>query len=755
MPNFTGFWTPTQQLQARSLSIWPATPEAPTSVVATAGVSSVSVAFTAPADAGIPATITSFTATSSPGGFTASGASSPLTVVGLTIGTAYTFTVTATNTTGTGPASSASNSATPVSPSYVEDVFATALHAGNSSTQTITNNIDLSTNSGLVWIKARNGSGLTRNNRLWTTNLTGSKVLQSDTDAAIYDYGSTQVTFNGTGFALSSDAGINATNSNYVSWTFRKKAKFFDIVTYTGTGASNPVAHSLASTPGWVIIKATSTTGNWFTMHRANGTYVNGALDSIAGLSASGATATNAITSTTVNVQTFATALGESTNSSGVSYVMYLFAHDAGGFGSASTDNVISCGSYTGDGNALGPNVPLGWEPQWLLIKRSSSSGAEWVIYDNIRGLPVGTGDAVLYASDDYAEYTTGADVNPTATGFQLTGGNGTSNLSGATYIYVAIRRPMKPPTVGTSVYSSVSRIGTGVDPTVVNVGFAPDTLLSSLRTGNYSYSFCDRLRGVKNSYFAPSQMGIEYPDSTFGSVAVKSMTDTGVIFGTDNGVARWNYNHGTPFIQHFFRRAPGFYDQVCYTGTGTSSATQAHNLGVVPELIILKSRVTAYLWYVFSAAATGSQCLMLQSNSAYVNYGNPARTSTTFTVTATTESNDSAGTYVAYLFATLAGVSKVGSYTGTAATKQIDCGFTSGARFVLIKRTDSPGDWYVFDTTRGIISGNDPYLLLNSTVGEEGGYDLIDPYSAGFELNTGATAINASGGTYIFLAIA
>jgi hypothetical protein len=117
---------------------------------------------------------------------------------------------------------------------------------------------------------------------------------------------------------------------------------------------------------------------------------------------------------------------------------------------------------------------------------------------------------------------------------------------------------------------------------------------------------------------------------------------------------------------------------------------------------------------------------------------------------------NQSGYNYVAYLFATVAGVSKVGSYTGTAATLQIDCGFTGGARFVLIKRTDSTGDWYVYDTARGIVSGNDSYLLLNSTAAEVTNTDYVDTYSAGFELSSTAPAgLNANGGTYIFLAIA
>ena len=95
----SGIWTATQQLQAKQANAWPkglTVPDAPTIGTATAGNTQVSVAFTAPADTGGTA-ITSYTATSSPGGFTATGSSSPLVVTGLTNGTAYTFTVTATS----------------------------------------------------------------------------------------------------------------------------------------------------------------------------------------------------------------------------------------------------------------------------------------------------------------------------------------------------------------------------------------------------------------------------------------------------------------------------------------------------------------------------------------------------------------------------------------------------------------------------------------------------------------------------------
>jgi hypothetical protein len=95
-------------------------PGAPTSVVATAGNASASVAFTAPASNG-GSVITGYTVTSSPGSFTATGATSPVNVTGLTNGTAYTFTVIATNAVGNSVASTASTAVTPAVPPTVPD----------------------------------------------------------------------------------------------------------------------------------------------------------------------------------------------------------------------------------------------------------------------------------------------------------------------------------------------------------------------------------------------------------------------------------------------------------------------------------------------------------------------------------------------------------------------------------------------------------------------------------------------------------
>jgi hypothetical protein len=166
--------------------------------------------------------------------------------------------------------------------------------------------------------------------------------------------------------------------------------------------------------------------------------------------------------------------------------------------------------------------------------------------------------------------------------------------------------------------------------------------------------------------------------------------------------------------------------------------------------------------WAVYCSKLTDANIVNLRLNKTQaVDYNGDmwdatTPTATTFRVGQSVLSNYGSQKLVAYLFATCAGVSKVGSYTGTGTTLQVNCGFTAGSRFVLIKRTDSTGDWYVWDSARGIVSGNDPYLLLNSTAAEVTSTDYIDTYSAGFEISsTAPAAINASGGTFIYLAIA
>jgi phage terminase large subunit-like protein len=174
---------------------------------------------------------------------------------------------------------------------------------------------------------------------------------------------------------------------------------------------------------------------------------------------------------------------------------------------------------------------------------------------------------------------------------------------------------------------------------------------------------------------------------------------------------------------------------------------------------MIVKSRNNTASWIVYHKDIGNTKAIYLNSSSAASTassgwWDNTTPTDTVFTLGANT--TQSSNNYIAYLFASLDGISKVGSYTGDGnATQDIDCGFSSGARFVLIKSTNATGNWFLFDTERGIVAGNDSRLELNSTSAEVTTADVIDPLASGFTVTNQSIGINVSGREYIFLAIA
>ena len=644
-------------------------------------------------------------------------------------------------------------------PNYIEDVFSTYLYTGTGATQTITNGIDLSTKGGLVWGKGRS-AGAAYNHRLQDTVRGTGVYISSNTTTGDTSQATGVTAFNTTGFTLGSNALMNQNNETYVSWTFRKQPKFFDIQTWTGSGANRTISHALGSVPGCIWVKRTDTTGDWQVYHRslANTQYL--VLNSTAA-AATGATRWN---STTPTSSVFSLGTDATVNASAGTYVAYIFAHDAGGFGLTGTDNVISCGSYTGT-SAVGNAQTLGYEPQWILIKNITTAGYDWTLIDTMRGWATNRADAELYANSSSAEYFADNLIDVTATGFNFSvSGETALNTSGNTYIYIAIRRgPMKVPTTGTSVFAPVTYTGDGSTTSgqLVTAGFPVDMGINRYnRGGAGDWDIVDRLRGLTSIGVSPNSRYLN-PYNT------NAEASGGYIFdATNTSVDMYGFSASFVQLNYLFSRAPSFFDEVCYTGDGTTPQNITHNLSVAPEMMIIKCRSNASTsWVCYHKGVNGgvnpqNYYMLLQSDQAQTAlstiFNDTAPTSSVFTVGAQGSVGLSGRTHVAYLFATCAGVSKVGSYTGTATTKQIDCGFTAGARFVLIKRTDSTGDWYVWDTARGIVSGNDPYLLLNSTAAEVTNTDYIDTYSAGFEISsTAPAAINANGGTYIFLAIA
>jgi len=647
-----------------------------------------------------------------------------------------------------------------VKPLDVDELFSTYLYTGNGSTQTITNGIDLAGEGGLVAIKRRDADG----NWGWYDTergpdshikSNGNNAEQTTPDVEVKD-------FNSNGFDLGTNwnAPVNTNNAKTCSWTFRKAPKFFDVVTYTGesdhSGAYQDVPHNLGAIPGMVIVKRLDSVQNWIVWHRS----IDSSGDMLrlnltdAKTNSGGRFSSNSVshmTDTTFRVY------GELESArTGNTYVAYIFAHNDGDgdFGPDGNADIVKCGSYTGNGAFAGPVIDLEFEPQWLLIKNTSAAtragqDSNWYIFDTMRGLisnssSTNIAQPTLFANKSSAE-STNMDANPAAyalgvssTGFQITHDYEGINYNGDTYIYIAIRRPTAVPESATEVFDVAPRTANAPGH---KSGFVTDMFFRKNSTNASSDWFIsDRLRQGK--YSSPNLTAAELSASNFQ-------------FDYMNGVTTDTTATSTLYAW-MWKRAPNYFDVVAYTGNGTAGRTVSHNLGVAPEMIWYKNRSDTSNWIVYHkdiGTDPTTEVLELDTSDAKRTstafFNSTAPSASVLTLGTASHTNYNNNNYIAYLFASLDGISKVGSVTHSGTTN-VDCGFSSGARFVLLKRTDATGDWYIWDSTRGIVSGNDPYLLLNTGAAEVTNTDYIDPLSSGFTITSSLTA-----GDYIFYAIA
>ena len=645
----------------------------------------------------------------------------------------------------------------PVPGNFVDitDVFSTYLYEGTGSAQTITNGIDLDGEGGLVWIKDRDSSG---NHALFDTERGAGVLLQSNVTLGQYSGGTDLSSFNSNGFTLGSTSfiALNTSGTNYASWTFRKAPKFFDVVTYTGNGVNGrEIAHDLGCDVGFMIIKRTDGASSWHCWHNS-GTTTNGYIE--LELASSYSTYTGLWNDTSPTSTNFTVGTHPVVNGSGATYVAYLFAHNDGDgeFGPDADQDIIKCGSFTPDGSE-NATIDLGFEPQWFLVKSATGSGS-WLLYDNMRGMTAsGSADYYLLPNSSSAEGT-GSYIAVTPTGIDWSGTGG-----GNTFIYIAIRRgPLAEPESATEVYQAGLVNGPNSNYNVT-AGWPVDLAFYVGRSGTTSHHLLSRTGGGKTKIPATSAR------SSFNNTVGRMDSNTGIYGGTTQ-----SYNT----IHHMFRRSSKFFDAVPYSGNGTAtssvSRTINHGLGATPEFIIFVTDDGSYSGKTaYHSALSANNPITFDGNFKRYDSRTDFFADPTDTQLNVRDNLDASGTnYIAYCFATLAGISKVGSYSGNGTNKTIDCGFTSGARFVLIKRSDSgsnQGDenshWYIIDSTRGIVSGNDPYSVINRTYFENtvtsvsynsNPEDVLDPASTGFIVNQDTTTdLNKSGASYIFYAIA
>ena len=199
-------------------------------------------------------------------------------------------------------------------------------------------------------------------------------------------------------------------------------------------------------------------------------------------------------------------------------------------------------------------------------------------------------------------------------------------------------------------------------------------------------------------------------------------------------------------------------FSVVTYTGTG-ATGTVGHGLGVAPSMIIIKSRsASATAWRVFASILNdNSKWLALNTTEAATTesgYWNTGVTSSVFGLGAYSYINGSGTTYVAYCWAPVAGYSAFGSYTGNGSADGpfIYTGFRP--RFVMVKRTDGIGNWWMFDTSRSTYNVAVQYLIADTSA-VEGSDNAIDVLSNGFKLRLATYQPNTSGATFIYAAYA
>jgi hypothetical protein len=431
-------------------------------------------------------------------------------------------------------------------------------------------------------------------------------------------------------------------------------------------------------------------------------------------------------------------------NAVGYSYVAYVFANDAPMFGPNGDESIIKCGTAVRD-----ETIDLGWEPQWVLIKRSDGSQS-WHVIDNARGFAAasGTTTKALYpnVSSEEADSINFGTLSPT--GFVM------GNYGLGDFIYMAIRRPNKPAKE-----------------------FEPDELFGlTSATSNapwFKAGFpVDMAWRRRYDITTEAQLSARLIDESYLKMNATDAATSSAnrAFDFSNGWYDFSSDDAAN-ISWMFRRAPGFFDVVTYEGDGVDDKVIPHNLQAVPEMFWMKSLSTTGDWFVYNKDLP----LGYSDNySGYLSLNSAAQASVSSAIRMSgltdeslmcspqTGMNQLGVDYITYLFASVPGICDIGSYTGTGADRDIDCGFSNGARFVLIKRYEGQaGSWYYFDTVRGIVTRSSPTLYLNDTQAQATDPKTsISPLPAGFSLlnsldSEAANYLNTTGHKYIYMAIA
>jgi len=419
-------------------------------------------------------------------------------------------------------------------------------------------------------------------------------------------------------------------------------------------------------------------------------------------------------------------------------------------FGEGGDQPTVKCGYYMGNGSSTGPVIYLGWEPQWVMVRRVDAN-ADWLLWDTMRGIVTGgtTSDPMLYPNEESAESTTIYRMDLTSRGFKITSSNGAINQNGGKYIYMAIRRPdslvAKPAESGTEVFDIDN--DTNVNPDFLS-NFPVD--FAFIKTANGTSNWWQSARLMQGNRMFINTDAAESQGQGWCNFD----------WGDPDGWSTGNFSANE--YSWMFKRHAGF-DVVAYTGNGlTQGQYLPHNLNAVPEMIWCKSRTqNSSYWGVYHFGLNGgtsphSWRVNLHNSNPQTGtsfWNHTAPTSEWFSVGNNGWVNGSGDLYIAMLFTSVTGISKCGYYTGngSATERTITTGFQP--RFLILKNINGYNNWFVLDTSRGWANGADYTLSFNNDAAQYSGENVGQPTSTGFTITNALANFNENGSTYIYYA--
>ena len=417
--------------------------------------------------------------------------------------------------------------------------------------------------------------------------------------------------------------------------------------------------------------------------------------------------------------------------------------------------------SGTGSSNAI---TGLNFAPNWTWIKSRSLSSTHKLI-DSVRG------DGLTLASNNTNAEASDSSIFSSldSSGFTVTGTANSTNASSATYVawnWNAGETDGKTYTV-TVVDSGGNKYRFD--------GFAANAVTLDLAEGGtYIFNYpsahpfkfsttADGTHGGGSEYTT----GVTHNSSTQVTIVVAASAPTlyyycsshsgmGGQVNTNSTLGSSNFDGS---VQSTVKvNATAGFSIIKYAGSG-QPRTIGHGLGVVPDVVITKSRDSSDNWLVWhqniSTSNLGNYALFLNStggpDDASQNWYDTVPTSTVFT-----RGNYSSGdNMIAYCFSEVAGYSKFGKYTGNGSSDGtfVFTGFRPA--FVLFKRTDTTAYWEIRDNKRDSFNTSTKGLFPGTNDAEISSGENIDFLSNGFKLRHTQSSTNANSGTYIYLAFA